>query len=304
MGYIGRVATAVQGMAKGMRITLRPLPALLGGRHPAVPREPRDAEAAAALPRQDPPAARPGEGRVPLHGLRPLRQGLPEQLAHGQARAGPGDQQVQARRLLLPLRALHALRPLRRHLQVLGARHGQRLRERRLRARRAHPAAGHARRRAPAGPGGPVTLESFFFYLMAAFILFSAYFVVTARNLFRCAIGLAAVAHRHRRRLPAHGRPVPLGGPGRGLRRRRRRARRLRGAHGLGRHAEGVPAPAVLAQRRRRDHRGAAAHGRRRRRRSCRASAPAARRPPRRRCARSGTRCSRPGRAASRCRSR
>jgi NADH-quinone oxidoreductase subunit J len=38
-----------------------------------------------------------------------------------------------------------------------------------------------------------VTLESIFFYLMAAFILFSAYFVVTARNLFRCAIGLAAV---------------------------------------------------------------------------------------------------------------
>lgn len=37
-----------------------------------------------------------------------------------------------------------------------------------------------------------MTLESFFFYLMAAFILFSAYFVVTARNLFRCAIGLAA----------------------------------------------------------------------------------------------------------------
>ena len=38
-----------------------------------------------------------------------------------------------------------------------------------------------------------MTLESFFFYLMAAFIFFSAYFVVTARNLFRCAIGLAAV---------------------------------------------------------------------------------------------------------------
>jgi NADH-quinone oxidoreductase subunit J len=38
-----------------------------------------------------------------------------------------------------------------------------------------------------------VTLESFFFYLMAAFVLYSAYFVVTARNLFRCAIGLAAV---------------------------------------------------------------------------------------------------------------
>ena len=32
-----------------------------------------------------------------------------------------------------------------------------------------------------------------FFYLMAAFVLFSAYFVVTARNLFRCAIGLIAV---------------------------------------------------------------------------------------------------------------
>jgi NADH-quinone oxidoreductase subunit J len=38
-----------------------------------------------------------------------------------------------------------------------------------------------------------MTLESIFFYLMAAFILFSAYFVVTARNLFRCAIGLTAV---------------------------------------------------------------------------------------------------------------
>jgi NADH-quinone oxidoreductase subunit J len=37
-----------------------------------------------------------------------------------------------------------------------------------------------------------VTLEGFFFYLMAAFILFASYFVVTARNLFRCAMGLAA----------------------------------------------------------------------------------------------------------------
>ena len=35
-------------------------------------------------------------------------------------------------------------------------------------------------------------LETIFFYLMAAFILFSAYFVVTAHNLFRCAMGLAA----------------------------------------------------------------------------------------------------------------
>ena len=38
-----------------------------------------------------------------------------------------------------------------------------------------------------------MTLETFFFYLMAAFILFSAFFVVTAHNLFRCAMGLAAV---------------------------------------------------------------------------------------------------------------
>ena len=38
-----------------------------------------------------------------------------------------------------------------------------------------------------------MTLEGFFFYLMAAFILFASYFVVTARNLFRCAMGLAAV---------------------------------------------------------------------------------------------------------------
>jgi len=30
------------------------------------------------------------------------------------------------------------------------------------------------------------------FYLMAVFVLFSAYFVVTARNLFRCAVGLIA----------------------------------------------------------------------------------------------------------------
>ncbi len=37
-----------------------------------------------------------------------------------------------------------------------------------------------------------MTLESFFFYLIAAFVLFSAYFVVSARNLFRCAMGLAA----------------------------------------------------------------------------------------------------------------
>ena len=37
-----------------------------------------------------------------------------------------------------------------------------------------------------------MTLENFFFYLMAAFILFSADVVVTARNLFRCASGLAA----------------------------------------------------------------------------------------------------------------
>lgn len=35
-------------------------------------------------------------------------------------------------------------------------------------------------------------LETVFFYLISAFILFSAYFVVTARNLFRCAIGLTA----------------------------------------------------------------------------------------------------------------
>ncbi len=32
-----------------------------------------------------------------------------------------------------------------------------------------------------------------FFYLIAAFVLFSAYFVVTARNLFRCAVGLISV---------------------------------------------------------------------------------------------------------------
>jgi len=38
-----------------------------------------------------------------------------------------------------------------------------------------------------------VTLEGLFFYLMAAFVLFSSYFVVTARNLFRCAMGLASV---------------------------------------------------------------------------------------------------------------
>jgi NADH-quinone oxidoreductase subunit J len=38
-----------------------------------------------------------------------------------------------------------------------------------------------------------VTLETLFFYLISGFILFSAYFVVTARNLFRCAMGLAAV---------------------------------------------------------------------------------------------------------------
>jgi len=34
-------------------------------------------------------------------------------------------------------------------------------------------------------------METFAFYILAAYTLFAAYFVVTARNLFRCAIGLA-----------------------------------------------------------------------------------------------------------------
>jgi len=37
-----------------------------------------------------------------------------------------------------------------------------------------------------------MTLETFAFWLIAAYTLFAAYFVVTARNLFRCAVGLAA----------------------------------------------------------------------------------------------------------------
>ena len=36
-----------------------------------------------------------------------------------------------------------------------------------------------------------MTLDTFAFWLIAAYTLFAAYFVVTARNLFRCAIGLA-----------------------------------------------------------------------------------------------------------------
>ncbi len=37
-----------------------------------------------------------------------------------------------------------------------------------------------------------MTLETFAFWILAAYTLFAAYFVVTARNLFRCAVGLAA----------------------------------------------------------------------------------------------------------------
>lgn len=40
---------------------------------------------------------------------------------------------------------------------------------------------------------GTGPLQTVFFYVIAAFVLFSAYFVVTARNLFRCAVGLIAV---------------------------------------------------------------------------------------------------------------
>ena len=35
-------------------------------------------------------------------------------------------------------------------------------------------------------------METFAFWMIAAYTLFAAYFVVTARNLFRCAVGLAA----------------------------------------------------------------------------------------------------------------
>ena len=38
-----------------------------------------------------------------------------------------------------------------------------------------------------------MTLETFAFWMIAAYTLFAAYFVVTARNLFRCAVGLAGV---------------------------------------------------------------------------------------------------------------
>ena len=38
-----------------------------------------------------------------------------------------------------------------------------------------------------------MTLETFAFYAIAAYTLFATYFGVTARNLFRCAVGLAAV---------------------------------------------------------------------------------------------------------------
>ena len=36
-----------------------------------------------------------------------------------------------------------------------------------------------------------MTLETFAFWILAAYTLFASYFVVTARNLFRCAVGLA-----------------------------------------------------------------------------------------------------------------
>lgn len=36
-----------------------------------------------------------------------------------------------------------------------------------------------------------MTIETFAFWMIAFFTLFAAYFVVTARNLFRCAVGLA-----------------------------------------------------------------------------------------------------------------
>jgi NADH-quinone oxidoreductase subunit J len=38
-----------------------------------------------------------------------------------------------------------------------------------------------------------MTLEAAAFWIIAIYTLFAAYFVVTARNLFRCAVGLAAV---------------------------------------------------------------------------------------------------------------
>lgn len=38
-----------------------------------------------------------------------------------------------------------------------------------------------------------MNLENFSFYVIAAYTLVAAYFVVSARNLFRCAVGLAAV---------------------------------------------------------------------------------------------------------------
>jgi len=38
-----------------------------------------------------------------------------------------------------------------------------------------------------------VTLDAFAFWLIAVYTLSASYFVVTARNLFRCAVGLAAV---------------------------------------------------------------------------------------------------------------
>lgn len=40
---------------------------------------------------------------------------------------------------------------------------------------------------------GTGPLQTVFFYVMAAFVFYAAYFVVTARNLFRCAVGLIAV---------------------------------------------------------------------------------------------------------------
>jgi len=62
----------------------------------------------------------------------------------------------------------------------------------RLDRRSAHPAAWTPRRGAPAAPEArdPRTVA---FWTIATYTLAAAYFVVSARNLFRCAVGLAAV---------------------------------------------------------------------------------------------------------------
>jgi ferredoxin len=152
MSYVGRVATAVQGMAKGMKITLRHY---LRFSEVVTQQYPENRATLKMPPRF----------RGKIHLLRDPEKDAFRCTACGlcvkacpnnslrSARKDP-DEQVPARGYY----HRHARFRSVRRLQVLGAGDGQRVRERRARPARAHPAAGHPRRRAAAGPGGAMNL--------------------------------------------------------------------------------------------------------------------------------------------------